>query len=103
MRTVGETAEATGGEGVGEELRYARRGPGIYADVEGHTAFAVRAAWLEPGMAPYLGSMDYMRATNWDEFLAAMNRWGAPPENQLFADPSGHIGWKAAGLTPIRP
>jgi penicillin G amidase len=48
-------------------------------------------------MAPYLGSMDYMRATNWDQFLAAMNRWGAPPENQLFADPSGQIGWKAGG------
>ncbi|HEY4603473.1 MAG TPA: penicillin acylase family protein [Blastococcus sp.] len=47
--------------------------------------------------------VDYMRATNRDEFLAAMNRWGTPPENQLFADPAGNIGWKPAGLTPIRP
>jgi penicillin amidase len=29
-----------------------------------------RAAWLEPGMAPYLGSVDYMRARNYDEFVA---------------------------------
>jgi penicillin amidase len=103
MRVVHDTVKVKGGDDVEVELRYTRHGPVIYEDVERHTAFAVRAAWLEPGMAPYLGSMDYMRATNWDEFLAAMNRWGAPPENQLFADPSGHIGWKAAGLTPIRP
>jgi penicillin amidase len=103
MRLVRDTVQVKGGEDVAVELRYTRHGPVIYEDFERHTAFAVRAAWLEPGMAPYLGSMDYMRATNWDEFLAAMNRWGAPPENQVFADPSGHIGWKPAGLTPIRP
>ena len=103
MRVVTDTVPVKGGEPVQVELRYTRHGPVIYEDPERHTAFAVRAAWLEPGMAPYLGSMDYMRARNWDEFLAAMNRWGAPPENQLFADPAGTIGWKPAGLTPIRP
>ncbi|MDP9460697.1 MAG: penicillin acylase family protein, partial [Actinomycetota bacterium] len=103
MRVIRDTVKVKGGDDVEVELRYTRHGPVIYEDFERHTAFAVRAAWLEPGMAPYLGSMDYMRATNWDEFLAAMNRWGAPPENQLFAEPSGRIGWKPAGLTPIRP
>ena len=103
MRVIRDLVPVKGGEDVEVELRYTRHGPVIYEDVDRHTAFAVRAAWLEPGMAPYLGSMDYMRATNWDEFFAAMNRWGAPPENQVFADPSGHIGWKPAGLTPIRP
>jgi len=103
MRVIRDLVPVKGGEDVEVELRYTRHGPVIYEDVERHTAFAVRAAWLEPGMAPYLGSMDYMRATDWDEFLAAMNRWGAPPENQVFADPCGHIGWKPAGLTPIRP
>ncbi len=103
MRVVRETVHVKGGEDVEVELRYTRHGPVIYEDAERHTAFAVRAAWLEPGMAPYLGSMEYMRATNWDDFLGAMNRWGAPPENQLFADPAGHIGWKPAGRTPIRP
>ena len=103
MQVVHDTVKVKGGDDTQVELHYTRHGPVIYEDPERHTAFAVRAAWLEPGMAPYLGSMDYMRATNWDEFLAAMNRWGAPPENQLYADPSGHIGWKAAGLTPIVP
>jgi penicillin amidase len=103
MRVVRDTVRVKGSEDVEVELRYTRHGPVIHEDAERHTAFAVRAAWLEPGTAPYLGSMDYMRATNWDEFLAAMNRWGTPPENQLFADPAGNIGWKPAGLTPIRP
>ncbi len=103
MRVIDDVVKVKDGEDVAVELRYTRHGPVIYEDVERHTAFAVRAAWLEPGMAPYLGSMDYMRATNWDQFLAAMSRWGAPPENQLFADPSWNIGWKPAGRTPIRP
>ena len=54
-------------------------------------------------MEPYLGSLEYLRARNWDEFLAAMNRWGAPAENQVYADIEGNIGWKPAGLAPIRP
>lgn len=103
MQVINDSVAVKDSEPVSVELRYTRHGPVIYEDPERRLAFAVRAAWLEPGMAPYLGSMDYMRAGNWDEFLAAMNRWGAPPENQVYADPGGTIGWKAAGLTPIRP
>lgn len=103
FETVTERIPVAGGEDVEVEFTFTRHGPVIRRDPENHTAFAVRAAWLEPGMAPYLGSMDYMRARNWDEFLAAMNRWGAPPENQVYADTSGTIGWKTGGLTPIRP
>jgi penicillin G amidase len=103
MRVERETIAVQGGEPVDVELLFTRHGPVIHTDRAKRTAFAVRAAWLEPGMAPYLGSMDYMRARDWDEFLAAMNRWGAPPENQVYADTSGNIGWKTGGLTPIRP
>lgn len=92
-----------GGDTIEVELKYTRHGPVIAEDSERHVAFAVRAAWLEPGMAPYLGSIDYMRARNWDEFLEAMNRWGAPGENQVYADTEGNIGWKPAGLIPKRP
>ena len=102
MTVLRDVVKVKGGPDVDIELVFTRHGPVVHTDVSKGTSFAVRAAWLEPGMAPYLGSMDYMRANNWDEFLAAMNRWGAPPENQLFADPAGNIGWKAGGLTPIR-
>ena len=84
------------------ESWFTRHGPVLHTD--GKTAaYALKAAWLEPGMAPYFGSMDYMRAQNWDQFRAAMNRWGAPGENQVYADTEGNIGWIPGGLTPIRP
>jgi penicillin amidase len=44
-----------------------------------------------------------MRTTNWEGFLGAMNRWGSPPLNKIFADVAGDVGWKPVGLTPRRP
>lgn len=98
---VRETVAVSGERDREIELVFSRHGP-VVRTTRTH-AFAVRAAWLEPGMAPYLGSMDYMRARDVETFTAAMNRWGAPPENQVYADTRGTIGWKAAGLTPRRP
>jgi len=81
-------------------LKYTRHGP-VIAETKTH-AFAVRAAWLEAGMAPYFGSIEYMRAQNFRDFIAALNRWGAPSENQVYADVEGNIGYKPAGRFPIR-
>jgi len=103
MRLVRETIPVRDAPPVEVELRFTRHGPVVYEDRDRHRAFAVRAGWLEPGMAPYLASIEYMRARDWDQFLAAMNRWGAPSENQVYADVDGNIGWKPGGLAPIRP
>jgi len=81
-------------------LTFTRHGPVVFET--SRNLYAVRAAWLEPGMAPYFGSVEYMRAQNWREFKAALNRWGAPSENQVFADVDGNIGYKPAGLFPRR-
>ncbi|MGD9990395.1 MAG: penicillin acylase family protein [Dehalococcoidia bacterium] len=101
MRVERCSLQVRDGADVDVRLAFTRHGPVVRA-TETH-AFAVRAAWLEPGMAPYLGSVDYMRATDFESFGAAMNRWGAPAENQIYADVHGNIAWKAAGLTPRRP
>jgi penicillin amidase len=85
------------------ELVFTRHGPVIRTDRQRNLAYAVRTAWLEPGMAPYFGSIAYMRARTSDEFAAALRTWGAPTENQLYADVDGNIGWVAAGLVPKRP
>ena len=83
------------------QLKFTRHGPVVY-ESDGK-AFAIRLGFLEPGMAPYFGSVEYMRASNWREFVAALNRWGSPSENQVYADVDGNIGYKPAGLFPRRP
>ena len=103
METIEETIPVRGGDARTVELRFTRHGPVLYQDPDRDLAIGLRAAWLEPGMAPYLGSIEYIRARNWDQFLAAMNRWGTPSENQVYADTSGNIGWKPGGLAPVRP
>jgi len=103
MTRVVQEVPVRGGVPVPVTLEFTRHGPIVHADPERRLAFAVRAAWLEPGMAPYLGSVNYMSARSWDQFAAAMDRWGAPGENQVFADVTGNIGWAAAGRVPVRP
>ncbi len=98
---IEESIAVRGATDARVELKFTRHGPVVYETPT--RAYAVRAAWLEPGMAPYFGSVEYMRARNWREFLAALNRWGAPPENQVYADVDGNIGYKPAGLFPQRP
>ena len=102
MDIIKETISVRGDDDVDVELKFTRDGPIIFNKPKDKLAFAVRAAWLQPGMAPYFGSVEYMRAENWDQFLGALNRWGAPSENQVYADVEGNIGYKPAGLTPIR-
>ena len=82
------------------KLEFTRHGPIIKRDK--NRIYALRAAWLDEGMAPYFGSVEYMRSNNWREFLSALNRWGAPAENQVYADKEGNIGYKPAGLFPKR-
>lgn len=103
MTVVREEIPVRDAPPVPVELRFTRHGPVIRSIPESDAAFALRAAWLEPGMAPYLASIDGMRAPDAERFTDALNRWGAPSENLLYADDAGTIGWKAAGLTPVRP
>lgn len=103
MNIVHEEIRVKGNRPVAAELRFTRHGPVLHIEREKNRAFAVRSAWMEPGTSPYLASIDYIRARTWDEFLGAMNRWGAPTLNHVYADTAGNIGWAPGGLAPIRP
>jgi len=102
MARVVESIPVAGREPVEVELRFTRHGPVVRELPERAAAFAVRAAWLEPGMAPYLGSMGYMDADGADGFTAALDGWGTPGENQVYAAPDGTVGWRPAGRVPVR-
>lgn len=55
----------------------------------------------EPGglTFPFL---DIDRAHNWTEFRAALEHYGGPGQNFVYADVDGNIGYQAAGMLPIR-
>ncbi|MCC8961913.1 penicillin acylase family protein [Bradyrhizobium sp. Pear76] len=102
MRIVHEKEAVKGEADRDLELKFTRHGPVILVNADKKHAFAVRSIWFEPGTSAYFGSSDYMTAKTWGGFLGAMRRWGAPSENQVYADTSGNIGWVAAGKTPRR-
>ncbi len=103
LTLVRETIAVRGKPNVDVELRFTRHGPLIFAEPGKGRAYAVRTGWMAAGMAPYFGSIGYMRAENFAQFRQAMRNWGAPTENQVYADTKGNIGWVTGGLAPIRP
>ena len=84
------------------EMRYTIHGPVIYQDAGRNRAYALRWVGSEPGTAGYLAGLAVARASNWTEFLAAMERYKVPSENIVYADVDGNIGWQAAGMAPVR-
>lgn len=64
-------------------------------------AVALRWTALQPGRtADALFGIDL--ASNWDEFRQAARTFDAPSQNLVYADTSGHVGYQASGLIPIR-
>ena len=103
FRVLLEEIKVKGKTPVPVELKFTRHGPVIYMEDAKNRAFAVRFEWLEPGTAPYMGSLSFMRAKNFEEFKRDLERWGSPPINHVYADVSGNIGWAPMGFAAIRP
>ena len=103
MEIVSEVVAVRGAEPVSVELKFTRHGPVVHEDADRGTAFAVRAAWLETGMAPYVASIALMFARDWPSFQAAAEHWRSPGENLIYADTGNNIGWQPAALVPVRP
>jgi penicillin amidase len=103
VRTVVERFQVKGAPDQLRTLRFTRHGPIIYEDASRLRAYAVRSVWFEPGTAPYLGSLAYLGARNRVEFASALQTWGSPSVNQIYADKSGNIARLTAGKAPRRP
>ena len=102
--TVIEDEISVKGQGpVVVELKYTRHGPVLYEDEEHHVAYALEAAWLDYGSAPYLASLRMDQAQTWEEFREACSYSRIPSENMVWADRTGTIGYQAVGVSPIRP
>ncbi|GLC23566.1 penicillin acylase family protein [Roseisolibacter agri] len=102
MRSETDTIRVRGEGPRVVTLRFTRHGPVTWIDSASHRAYAVRAAWLEPGGAPYLASLRLDQARTWDEFRAGLRYAHMPALNWVWGDTSGTIGWQAAGIAPVR-
>ncbi|MDE2804234.1 MAG: penicillin acylase family protein [Gemmatimonadota bacterium] len=102
MTVITEDIPVRGQAAHTAEFKYTRHGPVVFEDPANRVAYAVRAAWLEPGGAPYLASLRMDQARTWEEFVEACNYSNIPGENMVWADRDGNIGWQAVGIAPIR-
>ena len=102
MKVITESIPIEGEKPETVELKYTRHGPVLFEDRTARKAYALRAAWMEPGSAPYLASLRMNQARSWEEFRAACTFSRMPSENMVWVDRSGNIGWQAAGIQPIR-
>lgn len=102
MRSVKDSIQVKNSPTVAIELHYSLHGPITFIDSVNYKAYAVKAAWMEPGGAPYLASLRIDQATDWESFRTACSFSHLPGENMIWADKKGNIGWQAVGIVPIR-
>lgn len=102
MRVIEDTIPVKGEAPAAVEHKYTRHGPVLFEDRGRRKAYALRAAWMEVGGAPYLASLRMDQARTWQEFREACTYNRIPAENMVWADRSGNIGYQAAGIQPLR-
>jgi penicillin amidase len=107
FETRRETIRVRGGADVQVDVRRSVHGPIVSDVLEGAgtlgPAVALRWAALDATDRTAEALERLNRASRWPEFLEALRHFHAPPQNFLYADEDGHIGYTAAGSVPIRP
>ncbi len=109
-------------EPVVEEVRITRHGPVISAvvappgtplaapgvrqgdtggDVQCKEELALRWTALDAGYVAQ-AILRLNRARHWDDFRSALTHFSAPPQNFVYADVDGHVGYTLSGAVPIR-
>lgn len=102
MRVIKDTVKVKGAPDVYIDHKFTRHGPVTFVDADANVAYAVRAAWMEAGGAPYMASLRIDQATNWQEFRDGCSYSHIPGENMIWIDKKGDIGWQTVGVAPIR-
>jgi penicillin amidase len=91
-----------------EEVRITRHGPILTgmsssSNDEGADELPLALRWTGLEQCKIVNSVQKLnRATNWEEFRDAMRDWDVPPQNFVYADRDGNIGYIMAGAIPIR-
>jgi len=86
-------------------VRESEHGP-IISDVSdaGKVGALVAIKWpaLQPGDTTVTSFVKLNYAHNWGDFTAALKYYVSPPQNFLYADTQGNIGYYLAGKIPLR-
>jgi penicillin G amidase len=107
FETRRETIRVRGSGDVSIDVRRSVHGPIVTDVFDGADslgrAVALRWAALDDADSTAQAIEGFNRASGWSEFLEAARHFQAPPQNLLYADADGHIGYTASGSIPIRP
>ena len=103
-----EEIAVSGGPPVSIEVRETVHGP-ILNDVDERLVdsplMALRWSATHPAAAPdrtYEAILGLNTAADFEDFRAALSKYGAPPQNFVYADVEGHIGYQLPGFVPVR-
>ncbi len=109
FQVLEETIPVRGGAPERLRVRISRHGP-VISDVLRPAAanaprgYVMALAWtaLAEDDLTMQAALKLARAHDWASFLAAARDFHAPPQNMLYADVEGNIGFVAAGRVPVR-
>jgi penicillin amidase len=87
---------------IEKEIKRTIHGP-LLNDIVPGVADAISLSWtgLEPTLE-FESLPAISKAGNWDEFCRALSKFGVAPQNFIFADVDGNIGYYGAGIVPVR-
>ena len=99
------------GEPVSLEVRSTRHGP-VISDIyeparlpqAQRDRLVIALAWtgLDHHDKTFPSLLAINRAEGWEQFLDAAADFGVPPQNMVYADVEGNIGYVSAGRVPLR-
>jgi penicillin amidase len=102
-----EVIRVRGAADVALTVRSSVHGPivgDLYAGAENlGPAVALRWTGLDPGDRTAAAFFRIETARDWRGFLEGARLLHGPPQNLLYADVEGHIGYTASGAMPVRP
>ena len=105
MDVVLDTIFVKGKDPVLQITRRTKHGP-LISDLDSSLAklpFTISMRWI--GAEPsdeFLAFDKILKAANWNEFIAGLQIFGVPPQNFIYADSAGNIGYYGAGAIPFR-
>jgi penicillin amidase len=100
---VRETIRVRGGRDVTMDVLRTDHGPVITAMLP-HEKRTLALQWtIYDPAALTLPFYSIDSASDWNQFRAAMAHFGGPPQNAVYGDTQGNIGYQAVGKVPLRP